>query len=141
MNLSQQSGAALVVSLAFVAAIALLASAAMRELTLDTAITANLNASVHARLATLSGIEKTTAESAFPDSGEKTRIFTSGPNAAFETTVVVKYLGEHMRLVFGAGENSLRPTRQYEIFARTLGPRKTSYQRRLYLFRPAPDDS
>jgi len=141
MRPSQESGAALVVSLAFVAAIALLASAAMRDLTLDTAMTANLNASAHARLATLSGIETTLAESAFPESGEMTRIFRSGPNAGFETTVVVKYLGEHMRHEFGAGENSLRPTRQYEIFARTLGPRKTRYQRRLYCFRPVPDDS
>jgi len=141
MRLTQQSGAALAVSLAFVAAIALLASAAMRDLTLDTAMTTNLNASAHARLATLSGIEATLAETALPDSGEIARIFESGPNAEFETTVVVKYLGEHMRQISGTGERSLRPTRQYEIVARTLGPRNTSHQRRLYYFRPVPDDS
>lgn len=141
LYLDNQSGAALVVSLAFVAAIALLATTAMRELTLDTAMTVNLSAVAHARLATMSGIETTLADSQLPDDGESTRIFRSGPRAEFETTVTVKFLGEEMRRVSGEGENTLRPARHYEISARTLGPRNTSYQRRFYWFTPVPDDS
>jgi Tfp pilus assembly protein PilX len=135
----RQSGAALVVSLAFASAVAILAVAAMREIALDTAITANLSARTHARLATLSGIESMLAESSLPESGETTRTFLFGPHAEFETSVVVRYLGEQVRYAFDTTDSANPTARYYEIVAQTHGPRNTSVERRIYWFVRVPD--
>jgi hypothetical protein len=134
-----QSGAALVVSLAFASAVAILAAAAMREITLDTAMTANLSARTRARLATLSGIESMLAELSLPDKEDMTRTYRFGPDAEFETSVAVRYLGEHVRYAFDASDSAYTTARHYEIVATTHGPRNTTHERRIYWFARVPD--
>lgn len=121
-----ERGAALAIALTLIAAVTLLASAAMRDVTIESAMTRQFSLRSAARLAAFSALESAQAEQAFPDHGEIRRVYQANSDANFESQVWIRLIGETM------STSNDDVFRHYELTVEVSGPGNVRHRRQLH---------
>ena len=143
-------GSTLIISLVLVTIVGLLAVAAMRTATLESLSAASFANLAQTRLHAASAIEAALATQSLPEAGDEVRIWTFDPNAAYQATTTISYLGETIAQPTDGQaaellsqqpeqtEQTQQPQtlRHYRIVAEVTGPRATRVVRRRYFSRP-----
>jgi Tfp pilus assembly protein PilX len=136
----QQAGAALVVALTLIAAVALLAAATVRETIVETAMTRQFTTQSNARLAAFSALEAAIDDSQFPLTGEIRRTYRFETPMQFEAAVTVRFLGESSAQPVSDVGTAASLIRHYVITAEIAGPQNSRHRRRLYRSIPGMPD-
>lgn len=122
-RLARQGGAALAVVLTLVAAATMLAAAAMRNATFDTAMTSRIALHAQARLAAISGLQIALADHPLPTAADSHIELALGQRQQFRVDVDIRYLGE---------TTTNGRIRHYELTAQATAARGVQHRRRRY---------
>lgn len=129
---ARQHGAALIIALTLIAAVALLAATAIQNTVIESAMTRHLAMQASARLAAFSALERVQDEANFPLSGELIRIYELEHPVPLEAAVTVRFLGTSTA---GTPDTQNQPEttiRHYDLMVEVTGPQNLRHRRKLY---------
>ena len=129
---SRHHGAALIIALTLIAAVSLLATTAIQNTVIESAMTRHLAMQASARLAAFSALEVASDEANFPLSGETIESYRLGNPVPLEAAVTVRLLGISTGGTPNAPNQPEATIRHYDLTVEVTGPQNLRHRRKLY---------